>query len=337
MHCGIVAWWRGVILVGDIGATKATLALVDAARPLAVEHMAKLASRDHASAADLIRSYADAHRGKIHAASLGLPGPVIGDAAKATNLPWTIRRTDIARCLGGVPVLMLNDLEATGWGLPLLPADRIAVLQEGAADARGNGALIAAGTGLGEAGLFWDGTRHVPFASEGGHADLAPRTAREIRLLEFLTKRHGHVSWERAVSGAGLVNVFEFLRDIEGMAVPPALGEALERESKHDPALVSAAALAERAPIAVEALDMFTQLYGAEAGNLALKVTATGGVWLAGGISPKILPKLRDGTFVAAFVDKGRFRDMLAAIPIRVVLDESTALYGAARYAAERC
>ncbi len=259
---------------------------------------------------------------------------MIGDAAKATNLPWTIRREDIARCLGGVPVSLLNDLEAFGWGLALLPPDRFAVLQDGARDAHGNAALIAAGTGLGEAGMFWDGTRHVPFASEGGHADLAPRTAREVKLLEFLAQRYGHVSWERAVSGPGLVNIFEFLRAVEGMAVPTALAEA---ETEHDPAVVSTAALVERAPIAVEALDMFTRLFGAEAGNLALKLKATGGVYLAGGIAPKILPKLQDGTFVAAFVDKGRFRELLQGIPVRVVLDESTALYGAARYAAEHC
>jgi glucokinase len=327
----------GVILVGDIGGTKATLALVDAARPLAVEEKATLASRDHASAADLVRSYADQHRGRIHAASLGVPGPVIDDAAKTTNLPWTIVGADIARSLGGAPVMLLNDLEAFGWGIALLPADRFALLQEGASDARGNGALIAAGTGLGEAGLFWDGTRHIPFASEGGHTDFAPRTPREVRLLEFLARRHGHVSWERAVSGPGLVNVFEFLRDAEGMAVPKELAEALAREPEHDPALVSTAALAERAPIAVEALDLFTRLYGAEAGNLALKLVATGGVYLTGGIAPKILPKLKDGTFIAAFLDKGRFRWLLEKIPVRVVLDEATALYGAAHYAAERC
>ena len=325
-----------MILVGDIGGTKASLALVDAASPLVVQHAATLASRDHASAAELIRSYADEHRGRIQAACFGVPGPVIGDAAKATNLPWTIRRADIERGLG-VPVRLLNDLEAFAWGIALLPADRFAVLQEGAPDARGNAALIAAGTGLGEGGMFWDGTRHVPFASEGGHADFAPRTPREIRLLEFLAKRYGHVSWERAVSGPGLVNIFEFLREVEGMAVPKALAEALEREPEHDPALVSTAALAERATIAVEALDVFTRLYGAEAGNLALKLMATGGVYLTGGIAPKILPKLQDGTFIAAFVDKGRFRPLLEGIPVRVVLDTSTALYGAARYATEQC
>jgi len=331
-HC-----WPDVILVGDMGGTKTTLALVDAARPLAVEHTTTVASRDHATAADLIGTYAEPHRARIHAACIGVPGPVIGDTAKATNLPWMIRRDDIAERLGGIPVMLLNDLEACGWGLALLPPDRFAVLQDGVPDARGNRALIAAGTGLGEAGLFWDGTRHVPFASEGGHADLAPRTPREVRLLEFLAQRHGHVSWERAVSGGGLLNIFEFLREAEGMAVPAALAEALLREREHDPAVVSGAALAERAPIAVEALDMFTRLFGAEAGNLALKLKATAGVYLAGGIAPKILPKLQDGTLVAAFVDKGRFRELLQGIPVRVVLDQATALYGAARFAAEHC
>jgi glucokinase len=324
-----------VILVGDIGGTKATLALAHPGRPLAVESRVKVASRDYRTAEDLIADYTDAHGGQIQAACLGVPGPVVGDAVKTTNLPWTIRRDEIGKRLGGVPVTLLNDLEASGWGLAVLPADRFAVLQEGAPQAQGNAALIAAGTGLGEAGLIWDGTRHVPFASEGGHADLAPGTPREVRLLEFLARRHGHVSWERAVSGPGLVNVFEYLRDAEGMPVPPALADALAREAVHDPAIISTAALAERVPIAVEALETFTRLFGAEAGNLALKLKATGGVYLAGGIAPKILPKLRDGTFVAAFVDKGRFADLLRAIPVRVVLDEATALYGAARYAAE--
>ena len=326
-----------VILVGDIGGTKATLGLADADRPLDIEERETVASADHGSAADLVAAYADRRRGRIRAACLGVPGPVIGDAAKATNLPWTIRRRDLVTRLGGIPVALLNDLEAFGWGIAALPADRFAVLQEGAAGAQGNGALIAAGTGLGEAGLFWDGTRHVPFASEGGHASFAPGTPRDIRLLEFLAKRHGHVSWERVASGPGLQNVFEFLHEVEGMPVPPALAAALARETAHDPAIISAAALAERAPIAVEALDTFARLLGAEAGNLALKLTATGGVFLTGGIAPKILPKLRDGTFVAAFADKGRFADLLRAVPVRVVLDETTALYGAARYAAEHC
>ena len=331
-----MAWCAEVILVGDIGGTKATLAMADVARPRAVEDRTTVVSADHASAADLVGEYAEGRRGKIRAACLGVPGPVIGGAAKATNLPWTIRGQDIAERLGGVPVMLLNDLEAFGWGLPVLAPESFAVLQEGAKDAQGNGALIAAGTGLGEAGLFWDGSRHRPFASEGGHADFAPRTPREIRLLEFLAKRWGHVSWERVASGHGLLNLFEFLRDGEAMPVPPALAEALERgTTTQDPALISAAALAERAPIAVEALDLFARLLGAEAGNLALKLKATGGVYLGGGIAPKILPKLRDGTFMAAFVDKGRFADMLRAIPVRVVLDTYTALYGAARYAAE--
>jgi len=300
-----------------------------------VEESTTVASRDHATAAELIGAYADQRREAIEAACFGLPGPVIGDTAKVTNLPWTIRRQDISARLGGVPVMLLNDLEAFGWGVGVLPADRLAVLQEGASDARGNGALIAAGTGLGEGGLYWDGTRHVPFASEGGHADFAPRTSREVRLLEFLAKRHGHVSWERVASGGGLVNLFEFLHEVEGMAVPATLAAALERETRNDPAIISQAALAERAPIAVEALDLFARLLGAEAGNLALKVLATGGVYLAGGIAPKILPKLQDGTFVAAFSDKGRFRSLLERIPIHVVLDTTTALYGAARYASE--
>jgi glucokinase len=332
-----VAWCADVILVGDIGGTKATLALAHVDRPLAVEERTTVASRNYRSAADLVGAYADGPRGRIQAACLGVPGPVSGDAVKATNLPWVIRRHDIAERLGGVPVMLLNDLEAFGWGVALLPADGFAVLQAGAAGAQGNGALIAAGTGLGEAGLFWDGTRHVPFASEGGHTDFAPRTPREMRLLEFLARQYAHVSWERVVSGGGLHNIFAFLRDAEGMPVPPVLAEALARGGDADPAVISATALEAGAPIAVEALDTFVRLLGSEAGNLALKLKATGGMYLTGGIAPKILPKLQDGTFLAAFVDKGRFRDLLQGIPVRVILDEATALYGAARYAAEHC
>jgi glucokinase len=324
-----------VILVGDIGGTKATLALAPLGAPLALDRQATVASRDYGSAAELVGAYADAQRVPLEAACLGVPGPVIGDTVRTTNLPWVISRDRIREQLDGVPVTLLNDLEAFAWGLSLLPADRFAVLHAGARDAAGNAAVIAPGTGLGEAGMFWDGRRHVPFASEGGHADLAPRSARESRLLEFLARRFGHVSWERAVSGPGLVNLFEFLRDVEGMAVPEPLAQALAEEETHDAAILSAAALGPRTPIAVEALDLFTRLLGAEAGNLALKLKATGGVYVGGGIAPKVLPKLQDGTLVASFLDKGRFRDMLAGVPVRVVLDSSTALYGAGAYVAE--
>jgi glucokinase len=322
-----------VILGGDIGGTKSRLALFHADRPLEPFEPATLASADFPALGDLLATVTGRYRERIDAACLGVPGPVVGDRVQATNLPWVIDREALSRRLGGIPVFLLNDLEAFAHGIGLLPPDRLAVLQDGAADAEGNAGVIAAGTGLGEAGLVWDGRRHVPFAAEGGHADFAPRSEREIALLRYLRQRYDHVSYERVVSGPGLVNVVEFLRDVEGQAVPPPLAAAIARR---DPAPVSAAALAGEAPIAGAALDIFVSVYGAEAGNLALKLKATAGIYVGGGIAPQILPKLRDGTFRAAFAAKGRFSTLLAAVPVRVVLDPGTALYGAARHAASR-
>jgi glucokinase len=318
-----------MILAGDVGGTKSDLALFDPGRPLDPVGRRVLASRDFPSLADVLAAFLGEHPATLDAVCLGVPGPVLGDTVKATNLPWTIHVPALRDRLDGAPVFLLNDLEAFAWGLATLPEDRFAVLQPGAAGASGNAAVIAAGTGLGEAGLVWDGRRHLPFAAEGGHADFAPRTEEEIALLRHLRARFEHVSCERVVSGPGLVNIVHFLHEAEGLQVPPALvGD--------DPAAVTTAAFSGSAPIASRALDLFVSAYGAEAGNLALKLKATGGVYVGGGIAPKILPKLQDGTFRAAFVAKGRFAEMLAAIPVRVVLELRTALFGALRYASER-
>jgi glucokinase len=214
------------------------------------------------------------------------------------------------------------------------PESQLEVLNPGRAVAHANAAVIAAGSGLGEAGLVWDGTRHRPFASEGGHTDFAPRSDRELGLLHHLARRYGHVSYERIVSGPGLVEIVGYLRDVERLAVPAALADALGTDDAA--AAISAAALAGGTPIATVALDLFVDVYGAEAGNLALKLKALAGVYVGGGIAPKILPKLRDGTFRAAFVDKGRFGALLADVPVRVVLEQRTGLFGAAAYAATR-
>jgi glucokinase len=288
-------------------------------------------SRRVSEFAGLVDRYVQARGEPIEAACFGVAGPVVGDRVAVTNLSWDVDGRALGALLRGVPVLLLNDLEALAYGAGLLPDDRLAVVNPGRARA-GNRAVIAAGTGLGEAGLAWDGRRHRPFASEGGHADFAPRSERELALLRFLARRHGHVSWERVVSGPGLVSCFEFLRDDEGMPVPPALATAV---AAGDPAAaISAAALAGTTPIASAALDLFVDSYGAEAGNLALKLMATGGVYVGGGIAPKILPRLLAGGFRRAFVAKGRFEGLLADVPVRVVLDPRTALYGTAHHAA---
>jgi glucokinase len=326
-----------MILCGDLGGTKSDLALFPLVPPFEPVATTTFASRDFATAGDILDAFLARRASGVRAVCLGVPGPVLGGRSDATNLPWRIDAAALGQRFGG-PVFLLNDLEAYGWGLPLLDHRHFAPIQngaDGAARAVGNAAIIAAGTGLGEAGLYWDGRAHRPFASEGGHTDFAPRSPRDVELLRYLLARYpGHVSYARIVSGPGLVSVFEFLRDVEGYEVTADLASAMQEGDAAG--AISRAALAGGPPIAVEALDIFVRFYGAEAGNLALKMKATGGVYLGGGIAPKILPKLLDGTFAMAFADKGRFRKFLAAIPVYVVLETQAALYGTARFALEQ-
>jgi glucokinase len=329
---------RAMILCADIGGTKTTLALFRPDRPTEPVRLATRPSTEVGHLDDVLAAFLGGDAAALRAASLGVAGPVVGTRVETTNLPWVIDGDALARALGA-PVFLLNDLEALAHAIPVLPAASVVSLNAGAAAPAGTIAVIAAGTGLGEAGLLPHGGRWLAIASEGGHADFAPRSARELALLRHLLARWDHVSVERVLSGPGLVNVFEFLRDGEGAVVPPALAAALA--AGNPAAAITAAALAGDAlagdaPIAVDALAMFVSIYGAEAGNLALKLKATGGVWVGGGIAPKILPKLRDGTFREAFLAKGRFRALLETIPVRVIVDEHAALYGAARYAADR-
>jgi glucokinase len=322
-----------MLLCADIGGTHTKLALFHPDDPARIVALETLASRDvhdlGAAIADFLRRGSWA----IEAACLGVAGPVAGTRVETTNLPWLIDAQALGARLGA-PVFLLNDLEALAYGIPVLREEGCAVLNAGRAVPSGTIAVIAAGTGLGEGGLVWDGRRHVAIASEGGHADFAPRTPREIELLRHLLGRWSHVSWERVVSGPGLVVLFEFLRDVERQEVPPALAAALRAG---DPsAAIAEAALAGGPPIATAALDLFVDLYGAEAGNLALKLKATGGLWVGGGIAPKILPKLRDGRFREAFLAKGRFAGLLGEILVRVILDDHVALYGSAHHAAAR-
>ena len=237
----------------------------------------------------------------------------------------------LASAVGLQSVGLLNDLEANAWGIAALADNDFAVLSPGDPAATGNAAVISAGTGLGEAGLFFDGVRHRPFATEGGHADFAPRNELEVELWRFLAVEYGHVSYERVCSGMGLVNIERFLRRQTGKPRP----YSLERQMAggDSAAAISGAALDGSDAVCDEALDRFVSIYGAAAGNLALKLMATGGVYLGGGIAPKILPRLQEGLFMRAFEDKGRFDDLLARIPVKVILNDKTALLGAARHA----
>jgi len=255
---------------------------------------------------------------------------------RLTNLPWTLDSRELSDSLSITHVFLINDLEANGYGVAELAADQIYTLSEGDTSQIGNRALIAAGTGLGEALLIWDGRRHTPYPSEGGHVDYAPRNEDEIDLLRFLKQKYnGRISYERVISGMGLTSVYEFLREVRGMEESPKVAELMA--AADDPnAVITEMALAAKSEICEKALDMFVSAYGAEAGNLALKLLSVGGVYVGGGIAPKILEKLKDGTFLKAFTDKGRMSQLLINMPVRVILDSRAALMGAAAYAEAR-
>lgn len=320
------------ILAGDIGGTKANLALFEwrDGRFLAIRE-GSYWSASYASLERLVHEFLgeDVHR--VAAACLGIPCPVEEGRCETPNLPWVIDQRALQQTVAVPKLALLNDLVAMAYGLILLPDDRFAVLNPGDFTRRGNATLIAAGTGLGEAILFWDGSEWQPSPSEGGHADFAPTSEVEIELLWYLNREFGRTSYERVLSGPGLYNIYRFLKETGRGEEPKWLKHRLSRE---DPAAVIAGtALARACPLCVQALDLFVHIYGAEAGNLALKALATGGVYIGGGIAPKILPWLQSGIFMEAFTNKGRLSRLLSRIPVQVILDQKTALYGAARYA----
>jgi glucokinase len=321
-----------MILAGDIGATNARLALYRPEGERFVEIAARVyPSRDYDGLEPIALDFAGGGRRPIRAACFGVPGPVRDGRSATTNLPWIVDAAALARALKIDRAWLLNDLEASAWGLDALDPGDVVDLAGGGPAPPGNAALIAAGTGLGEAGLFWDGRRRRPFATEGGHASFAPADARQQALLAWLLPRFGHVSWERLVSGPGLLNIYEFLRDT-GEGTEPSWLRAALRDGD-PPAVIGRAALDGSSELCGRALDLFVTLYGAEAGNLALKLMATGGVYVGGGIAPRILPRLRDGRFLEAFRSKGRMRPLLEAMPVRVVVNQKTPLLGAARFA----
>jgi glucokinase len=322
-----------MILAGDVGGTYARLAVFDdKGGRLTPAAEATFPSREHGSLAAVLRKFRAAYPLSVDRACFGVAGPVRHGRSDATNLPWVVDSGPLAQELGLKRVELINDLEANAWGIGVLEPGDLAVLNAGAPDAEGNQAVISAGTGLGEAGLCWAGKMHRPFATEGGHADFAPRNHLEMALLDYLLKQFQRVSVERVVSGPGLVNVYRFLRDTGRGEEPAWLAEQMRQQ---DPgAVISQIALSGKSELCVHALDLFVSLYGAEAGNLALKVLATGGVYLGGGIAPKILAKLQDPIFLNAFTAKGRLKPLLQAMPVRVILNDKTALLGAARCAA---
>ena len=321
-----------MILAGDIGGTGSRFGLFDIRddQPCPVA-IAKYSSRAHSRLEDIVAQFLREHPGRVTAACFGVAGPVLGGEVITPNLPWHIHATSLAQLLGLPQVSLINDLEANAYGAAALPESDFEALQKGVSDHEGNAGIISAGTGLGQAGFYFDGARLRPFASEGGHVDFAPQSDLEIELLVFLRAKFGHVSYERVLSGPGLVNIFEFLR-ATGRGEEPA-EFAAEVATGVSASVIAHAALAGTSSRAAQALDIFASLYGAEAGNLALKMKATRDVLIGGGIAPKIIAKLREPRFIEAFLDKGRMRPLLEKIPVRVILNDQCALLGAALYA----
>lgn len=326
-----------MILAGDVGGTKVHLALYNfdsgKLKPIR-DH--KYPAHEFSCLEDIVNDFLSKEnfdRSEVKAACFGCPGPVRDGRIKLTNLPWTLDVRELSPKLSIEHIFLINDLEANGYGIPELAPDKIFILHEGDASAVGHRGLIAAGTGLGEAMLIWDGKQHhTPIPSEGGHCDFAARNETEIALLKYLHKTlEGRVSFERVVSGLGIKNVYAFCRDDRKMEEPAWLTERLAKEDPN--AVIGECGENGSSEICAETLRIFASAYGAEAGNIALKILSMGGIYLGGGIGPKILKTLKSGAFIEAFLDKGRMEPILKAIPVRIILDDTCALLGAAAYA----
>jgi glucokinase len=322
-----------IILAGDIGGTKTTLGLFKmTAGPREHVGEATFRSASYPGLEVMVKEFLGQAGADVDAACFGVAGPVIGDQARITNLPWTVNAAALRSELHLGPVRLLNDLEAIAHAVPILePADLFTV-NETHPVAGGTIGVLAPGTGLGEAFLAWDGATYHAYPSEGGHCSFAPRNAMELELLRYLLERFDHVSYERVCSGMGLPNLYAFFRERQRMEELPQVAQALATAGDPTPVIVGAALDSEKpSPLCRQTLDTFVSILGAEAGNLALKLLATGGIYLGGGIPPRILPVLRAGGFMDSYQEKGRFGALVAQIPVYVVLNPRAALMGAAR------
>jgi glucokinase len=323
------------ILAGDIGGTSARLGLfeVDDAgmRPVARE---VYRCREFGALEDIVARFRSRYDLAVQGATIGIAGPVVQGSVVTPNLPWHVHSRSLARAMGVTRVELINDLVANAYGAAALSPKDFEVLQTGQPDPEGHACILSAGTGLGQAGFFFDGSVRRPMPSEGGHADFAPQNDLEIELLRFLQGRFGHVSYERVLSGPGLVNIFEFLTHTGRGESSESLDRELSQASGGAAGAISRAAQSGTSSRASLALDQFVAIYGAAAGNLALTFKATGGVYIGGGIAPQILPRLRGELFLKAFLDKGRMRPLLEAVTIQVILNDECALLGSALHAA---
>lgn len=320
-------------IAGDIGGTKTHLALFDNKNPQHILKQKKYPSQNFASLEEIVFDFLK-DENPINTGCFGIAGPIENGRCRATNLPWFIDAEEMAKKLNISKVYLINDLEANAWGLGWLKEEELLILNEGRKDSIGNQALIAAGTGLGEAGMYWDGNKHHPFPCEGGHCDFGPSDEEQIELWRYLKGQYKHVSYERILSGPGLISLYKFLihtgREKEAESTKQAM--LVDNPSK----IITDKALSKECKVCERALDLFVYIYGEEAGNLALKLLSLGGLFIGGGIAPKIMSVMKQGLFMKGFLSKGRLAHVLSQMPIKLILNENTALLGASRYATEK-
>jgi glucokinase len=323
---------RAMILAGEIGATRTRLAAFETEgnrlnRAVEKNYM----SQEHAGLSQIIDAFIKTEGILVHRACFGVAGPVRRGRSKISNLPWIIDSRDLAKQLRLDSVGMLNDLEAYAYGIDALDSKDFVTLNEGSEDAEGNRAVISALTGLGVAGLYWDGFRHHPFGCEGGHSDFAPRNELEMALLSYLQKKYGRISCERILSGPGIKNIYDFLRDTHKAEEPQWLKDQMAATADA-PALISQLATGGKAPICDQTMSIFVSIYGAETGNVALNFMSTGGIFIGGSVAAKNVPRMKDPVFMQSFLDKGRMTPLLKEMPVTIVLNDDSGLIGAARY-----
>jgi len=326
-----------MILAGDVGGTKVHLALYSFDHGQLVHvRDERFPAHEFSGLQEIVQRFlAESSNPEISAACFGVPGPVRGGRLRLTNLPWVLDARELSAALNITHLFLINDLEANGYGIPELTPEQILTLNPGDPAAVGNRALVSAGTGLGEGVLVWNGKTHVPMASEGGHSDFAARNELETELLGWLMRKlNGRVSYERVISGPGLTNIYTFLHHEKGMEEPKWLKQRMETEDPN--AVITEVGEAGGSEICAKALEMFVASYGAEAGNMVLTVLATGGMYLGGGIAPKMLRTMKSGVFMGAFTDKGRLSEVLIHTPVHIILESRAALMGAAAYAEAR-
>ncbi len=321
-----------MILAGEIGATRTRLAAfeTEGSRLKMVVEKTYL-SQEHSGLSEIVAAFVKTEGIAVHRACFGVAGPVRRGRSKISNLPWVIDSRDLAKQLKLDSVGMINDLEAYAYGIDALDSKDFVTLNEGSEDAEGNRAVISARTGLGVAGLYWDGFRHHPFACEGGHSDFSPRNALETELLSYLQKKFGRISCERILSGPGIKNIYDFLKDTHKADEPPWLMDQIAA-SPDAPALISKLAAEGKAPICDQTMSIFVSIYGAETGNVALNFLSTGGIYIGGSVAAKNVPKMKDPIFMQSFLDKGRLTPLLKEMPVSIVLNDDSGIIGAARY-----